>query len=98
MKRILFFVGDIETQGYFSLQIAEAMKKMGHDVFIYDLSKPWSSTENFFRFFEKGNTVYYQHLINITFIINVKCMYYFKNYLLQKANCVFMTLFHLSFV
>lgn len=63
MKRILFFVGDIETQGYFSLQIAEAMKKMGHDVFIYDLSKPWSSTENFFRFFEKGNTV----LINFNF-------------------------------
>ena len=63
MKKILFFEGDIETQGYFSRQIAEAMQKMGHDVFVYDLSRPWNSTEKFFRFFEKGNTV----LINFNF-------------------------------
>lgn len=63
MKKILFFEGDIETQGYFSRQIAEAMQELGHEVFIYDLSKPWSSTEKFFRFYEKGNTV----LINFNF-------------------------------
>lgn len=63
MKKIMFFEGDIETQGYFSRQIAEAMQAAGHDVFIYDLSSPWSSTEKFFRFFEKGNTV----LINFNF-------------------------------
>ena len=63
MKKLLFFTGDIETQGYFSLQIAEAMKALGHEVFIYDLSKPWGSTEKFFRFFEKGNTA----LINFNF-------------------------------
>lgn len=63
MKKIMFFEGDIETQGYFSRQIAEAMQKLGHDVFVYDLSRPWSSTEKFFRFFEKGNTV----LINFNF-------------------------------
>lgn len=59
----MFFVGDIETQGYFSLQIAEAMKQLGHETFIYDLGRAWSSTEKFFRFFEKGNTV----LINFNF-------------------------------
>lgn len=48
MKKLLFFTGDIETQGYFSLQIAEAMKELGHEVFIYDLSSPWKSTEKFF--------------------------------------------------
>ena len=63
MKKIMFFEGDIETQGYFSRQIAEAMEKIGHEVFIYDLSSPWSSTDKFFRFFEKGNTV----LINFNF-------------------------------
>lgn len=63
MKKIMFFEGDIETQGYFSRQIAEAMHMLGHDVFMYDLSRPWSSTEKFFRFFEKGNTV----LINFNF-------------------------------
>ena len=63
MKKIMFFEGDIETQGYFSRQIAEAMQTLGHEVFIYDLSRPWSSTEKFFRFFERGNTV----LINFNF-------------------------------
>lgn len=63
MKKLLFFTGDIETQGYFSLQIAEAMKTLGHETFIYDLSRPWESTEKFFRFFEKGNTA----LINFNF-------------------------------
>ncbi len=63
MKKLLFFTGDIETQGYFSLQIAEAMKVHGHEVFIYDLSKPWESTEKFFQFFEEGNTA----LINFNF-------------------------------
>ena len=63
MKKLIFFVGDIETQGYFSLQIAEAMQEIGHEVFIYDLSKPWGSTEKFFPFFERGNTA----LINFNF-------------------------------
>jgi hypothetical protein len=64
MKKIMFFVGDIETQGYFSLQIAEAMKGLGHEVFIFDLAKPRSSTERFFHnFFEKNNTV----LVNFNF-------------------------------
>lgn len=63
MKKLLFFTGDIETQGYFSLQIAEAMKSFGHECFIYDLSRPWESTEKFFRFFEEGNTA----LINFNF-------------------------------
>lgn len=54
MKKIMFFEGDIETQGYFSRQIAEAMQQLGHDVFIYDLSSPWSSTEKFFRFLKKA--------------------------------------------
>ena len=63
MKKLLFFTGDIETQGYFSLQIAEAMSALGHETFIYDLSRPWESTEKFFRFFEEGNTA----LINFNF-------------------------------
>ncbi len=63
MKKLLFFTGDIETQGYFSLQIAEAMKELGHETFIYDLSSPWKSTEKFFRFFEEDNTA----LINFNF-------------------------------
>ena len=43
MKKLIFFTGDIETQGYFSLQIAEAMKALGHETFIFDLSRPRAS-------------------------------------------------------
>ncbi len=63
MKKVLLFKGDIETQGYFSERIAEALEKMGHETFVYDLSRPWESTGKFFRFFEKDNTV----LINFNF-------------------------------
>ncbi len=63
MKKIMLFEGDIETQGYFSIQLAEAFQKMGHQTFIYDLSRPWNSSERFFRFFERGNTA----LVNFNF-------------------------------
>lgn len=63
MKKIMLFEGDIETQGYFSIQLAEAFQKMGHQTFIFDLSRPWNSTERFFKFFEKGNTA----LVNFNF-------------------------------
>ena len=63
MKKIMLFEGDIETQGYFSIQLAEAFQKMGHQTFIFDLSRPWNSSQRFFRFYEKGNTV----LVNFNF-------------------------------
>lgn len=63
MKKIMLFEGDIETQGYFSVQLAEAFRKMGHQTFMFDLSRPWNSSERFFKFFERGNTV----LVNFNF-------------------------------
>ena len=63
MKKIMLFEGDIETQGYFSKQLAAGFEALGHETFMFDLSKPYVSTEKFFRFFEKGNTV----LVNFNF-------------------------------
>ena len=63
MKKIMLFEGDIETQGYFSRQLAASFEELGHETFMFDLSKPYVSTEKFFRFFEKGNTV----LVNFNF-------------------------------
>lgn len=63
MKKIMLFEGDIETQGYFSRQLAAGFEGLGHETFMYDLSKPYISTEKFFRFFERGNTV----LVNFNF-------------------------------
>ncbi len=59
----MLFEGDIETQGYFSRQLAAGFEGLGHETFMYDLSKPYISTEKFFRFFERGNTV----LVNFNF-------------------------------
>lgn len=59
----MLFEGDIETQGYFSRQLALGFEELGHETFMYDLSKPYVSTEKYFRFFEKGNTV----LVNFNF-------------------------------
>ena len=63
MKKIMLFEGDIETQGYFSRQLAAGFEGLGHETFMFDLSRPYVSTEKFFRFFEKGNTV----LVNFNF-------------------------------
>lgn len=63
MKKIMLFEGDIETQGYFSRQLAAGFEKLGHAAFMYDLGKPYISTEKFFRFFERGNTI----LVNFNF-------------------------------
>lgn len=63
MKKIMLFEGDIETQGYFSRQLALAFEKLGHETFLFDLSKPYISAEKFFRFFERNNTV----LVNFNF-------------------------------
>jgi len=57
MKKIIMFQGDIETQGYFSLQMEKAFRKLGHEVFVYDLSKPWSNSGKLLRFVERHNTV-----------------------------------------
>ena len=63
MKKIMLFEGDIETQGYFSEQLAKGFQELGHETFMFDLSKPYVSTDRFFRFFEKGNTA----LVNFNF-------------------------------
>lgn len=57
MKKIILFEGDIETQGYFSSQLAKAFLELGHEVFIYDLEKPWEYSAKLLRFVERGNTV-----------------------------------------
>lgn len=57
MKKIIMFKGDIETQGYFSEQMAKAFTAMGHAVLIYDLEKPWEYTGKLLRFVERKNTV-----------------------------------------
>lgn len=57
MKKLILFEGDIETQGYFSGQMKKELLRLGYDVYLYDLKKPWKSTGEMLRFLEKGNTM-----------------------------------------
>ena len=36
MKKIVMFIGGIETQAYFSLQMKKAFEEMGHEVCVFD--------------------------------------------------------------
>ncbi|MDD3369948.1 MAG: glycosyltransferase [Lachnospiraceae bacterium] len=57
MKKIVLFRGDIETQGYFSEQLATAFTAMGHAVYLFDYEKEGNSALGLPYFIEKGNTV-----------------------------------------
>lgn len=57
MKKIVMFTGGIETQEYFSIQLAKAFREMGYPVFLYQLEKGERSFSALCDFVEKGNTV-----------------------------------------
>lgn len=57
LKRIILLKGDIETQGYFSEELAKTFLALGHEVLMYDLKKPWESTSKLLRFLKRGETV-----------------------------------------
>ena len=54
MKKLILFEGDIETQGYFSRQMQKELLRLGYEVYLYDLKKPWKSKGEMLRFLEKG--------------------------------------------
>ncbi len=56
MKKIVMFDGDIETQQYFTYQMREEFQRLGHEVYIFNLSKTGESLTGLMRFVERGNT------------------------------------------
>ncbi len=57
MKRVIIFTGGIETQGFFSLEIARTLKALGHPVFVFDLEYEEKALLRLLRYMDKGNTV-----------------------------------------
>lgn len=57
MKKIILFTGGIETQEYFTLQLARAFKDLGHRIFLYRLDKGCKDFSSLLYFIEKNNTV-----------------------------------------
>lgn len=56
IERLVLFKGDVETQGYFSIQLEKAFRKLGYDVYMYDYKKEGLSALNLVRFLKRGVT------------------------------------------
>ncbi len=57
MKKIILFCGEVETLGYFSLQLADAFRKLGHEVMMFDFLAEKNSFQALQAFREDRNTV-----------------------------------------
>ena len=55
--KLVLFKGGVETQEYFSFELAKKFQKMGYEIFFYDLLDPWKSLAALEEFVESGNTV-----------------------------------------
>lgn len=57
MKKIIMFIGGVETLEYFSIQMGNAWKKKGYSVFYYDLKNEEQSAKKVRKFIKPGETV-----------------------------------------
>ncbi|BCN29412.1 glycosyltransferase family protein [Anaeromicropila herbilytica] len=73
MKKIILFTGGIETQEYFSLQLANAFTKIGHEIFLFDLNEEEKSFTALCNFIEPCNTI--MLTFNFHGLNNEECFY-----------------------
>ncbi|MDD3369836.1 MAG: glycosyltransferase [Lachnospiraceae bacterium] len=56
-NKIIIFTGGIETQEFFSLEMADTFVKLGYQVFDFDLTKELGSMEKLLLFYEPEKTI-----------------------------------------
>lgn len=56
MKKIVMFQGGVETLDFFSKEMAEQFRRMGYDVFFYDLKKETESAKKLKKFIKPKQT------------------------------------------
>ena len=57
MKKIVMFIGGIETAEYFTKQMEKTFIQLGHSVFLFQLEKEEEEFSRLCEFIESGNTV-----------------------------------------
>ena len=57
MKRIILFIGGVETLGFFSLQMEKTFRRLGHETFIFDYDREAQSAFDLLNFIKKGSCV-----------------------------------------
>lgn len=55
--KIILFKNTVESQEFFSFELAKAFRKLGHEVFFYDCNDQYLSFKKLTDFIELGNTV-----------------------------------------
>ena len=55
--KIILFKNTVESQEFFSFELAKAFRKMGHEIFFYDCNDQYLSFKKLTDFIEPGNTV-----------------------------------------
>jgi len=58
LMKIVLFKNTVESQEFFSFELAKCFKARGHEIFIYDCTDPITSKKNLDKFVETGNTVF----------------------------------------
>lgn len=56
--KIVLFKNTIESQEFFSFELAKCFKALGHDIYIYDCADPITSKKSLDKFVDIGNTVF----------------------------------------
>ena len=62
--KIVLFKNTVESQEFFSFELATIFATLSHSVFIYDCSDPITSKKKLDRFVEPGNTVFFSFNFN----------------------------------
>ncbi len=70
--KIVLFKNTVESQEFFSFELAYAFENMGHEVYIYDCNEPFMSFSKLENFVEPGNTVVFA--FNFNGMINDPCL------------------------
>ena len=62
--KIVLFKNTVESQEFFSFELAQCFKELGHSIFIYDCADPITSKKMLDDFAEPGNTVFFSFNFN----------------------------------
>ncbi len=62
--KIVLFKNTVESQEFFSFELAQCFKELGHSIFIYDCADPITSKGLLDDFAEPGNTVFFSFNFN----------------------------------
>ena len=59
IRKLVFFERGVETLTYFSHEIAASFRKMGYQIFFFDIQAEYADTKRLSRFLKSGPSAYF---------------------------------------